>query len=512
MGGVSTSYQNYLRQHVVQVSSNSEGDEYLITRLENVEPALNILNIYGQIEGRAGGKENLLESWGRILKELSLIEARGEGVLIIGDLNRGVGSDELGVPGNSPTVSYGGKLVRDLVATEEYCLLNGLALAEGGPWTREDPGDGGLSCLDLAIVSRNMLPYVKKMQVDSEKKFTPVRVTTSRRRMTLRPTDHFSLLLELWLPRKERSHKRPTVWNKNKPGGWEAYKAMTEAVQSKMEKVIEDEEIPIEEVMKRLDKMQEKIKHATLGKTKVKSKKNTAKHPEKETVSEEEHAKMLMRKASDKIEKAIQSVSSMKQGNCAKLFKMRDLVDGPKKAGQEAQAVEDSRSGELVVSGSAIKKASLEYCLDTLKQNEPKDKFKELIGVKQRLHDERMKQKEGDFEVTEELFWQVLAKFNKKKKKSYDFLLRAGEGFQTAFWKFCKRMHVEERFPSRFDKTTLVQLYKKGPVQQLSSHRFIHMKEWTARLIEAIEVQGMKEDILNAGASQACGCNSSCSV
>ena len=33
MGGVSTSYQNYLRQHVVMVSSNSEGDEFLVTRL-----------------------------------------------------------------------------------------------------------------------------------------------------------------------------------------------------------------------------------------------------------------------------------------------------------------------------------------------------------------------------------------------------------------------------------------------------------------------------------------------
>ena len=61
-------------------------------------------------------------------------------------------------------------------------------------------------------------------------------------------------------------------------------------------------------------------------------------------------------------------------------------------------------------------------------------------------------------------------------------------------------MNAEESFPTRFDKTILVQLYKlKGPVQQLSSHRFIHMKEWTARLMEAIEVEGMKEDIIKAG-------------
>ena len=36
-------------------------------------------------------------------------------------------------------------------------------------------------------------------------------------------------------------------------------------------------------------------------------------------------------------------------------------------------------------------------------------------------------------------------------------------------------------------------------MQQLSSHRFLHMKEWTARLVEALEVEGMKSNILDAG-------------
>ena len=61
-------------------------------------------------------------------------------------------------------------------------------------------------------------------------------------------------------------------------------------------------------------------------------------------------------------------------------------------------------------------------------------------------------------------------------------------------------MHEEEEFPSRFHETTLVQLYnQKGPMQQLSSHRFLHMKEWKARLAEALEVEGMKDDILESG-------------
>ena len=95
---------------------------------------------------------------------------------------------------------------------------------------------------------------------------------------------------------------------------------MTDAAQSKMEEIIEDDERSVEEVMEKLDKIQEKIKHATLGKSTVKSKKNRAKNAEKIAVPDEEHAKMLIRKASENIEKAIE-VSSIKQGGCAKLFK-----------------------------------------------------------------------------------------------------------------------------------------------------------------------------------------------
>ena len=500
MGGVSTSFQNYLRQYVVKVSDNAEVDEYLVTRLENVVPVLNILNIYGQIEARAGGPDKILESWGRIKKELSMIEARGEAVLILGDLNRAVGNDNLGVAGNSSDLSYGGKLVRDLLATEEYVMFNNLALVEGGPWTREDPGDGSLSCLDLAIGSRTLLPFLESMVVDSTRKFTPKRAVYNQGKLTVRPTDHYSLLLVLKMPRKEKKQKQPTIWNKRRPGGWEAYEKETDAAKENMEKVINDEEIKIEDVMKKLDAIQTKIKHATLGKTKLKSKKMPDKDKEVDELTDEEHGKMLMRKQSEKIENAILKVTSSKVKGCGPLFKMRDVVQGPRKAGQEAHAVVDSRSGELVVATSAIQKASLEYCLDNLKKNEPKEGFKKLIETKRKLHELRMLQTDGNFDVTRDLFSKVMTKFESKKKRSYDFLTRAGQGFKEAIFKFSKRLNLEEVFPNRFDETVLVQLYKlKGPVQQLSSHRYLHIKEWTARLVEALEVEGMRGSILEAG-------------
>jgi hypothetical protein len=79
----------------------------MVTRLDHVKPPLNIVHIYGQNEGRAG-QQNILEGWTQILAELGKIEARKEVALVVGDLNRAVGNNELGVKGNTNKVSYGG--------------------------------------------------------------------------------------------------------------------------------------------------------------------------------------------------------------------------------------------------------------------------------------------------------------------------------------------------------------------------------------------------------------------
>ena len=107
-----------------------------VSRFDHVHPAINIVNIYGDQEKgdvEKGKKENTLEGWNRLLQELKDIESRGESVLIIGDMNRGIGTGDWGVEGNKPHVTFGGQLVRDLLSTKKYVLLNNLTLAEGGP-------------------------------------------------------------------------------------------------------------------------------------------------------------------------------------------------------------------------------------------------------------------------------------------------------------------------------------------------------------------------------------------
>jgi hypothetical protein len=69
-------WQTHLKPFATVVSKNNQFDEYMVTRLDNVRPALNIVHIY-ENDNRAG-PDNILEGWAEILKELNAIEARNE--------------------------------------------------------------------------------------------------------------------------------------------------------------------------------------------------------------------------------------------------------------------------------------------------------------------------------------------------------------------------------------------------------------------------------------------------
>ena len=168
MGGIATLVENYLKSDTVEVAEGEYNDEYIITRINKCKPALNIVNLDGEQEGRTG-REKVLESWARLKKELDRIKIKGEFCLIAGDLNKKVGNDHLGVKGNHPEISYGGELIRELVASGQYLIVNNTDVAIGGPFTRLDPADETKkSCLDLCIVSHNLIPYVREMVVDRE--------------------------------------------------------------------------------------------------------------------------------------------------------------------------------------------------------------------------------------------------------------------------------------------------------------------------------------------------------
>ena len=60
-GGVATVIKDNLKNNTIKVDEGRDGDEYIITRYDHVKPAMNIVNIYGEQEGRST-KENIEKS------------------------------------------------------------------------------------------------------------------------------------------------------------------------------------------------------------------------------------------------------------------------------------------------------------------------------------------------------------------------------------------------------------------------------------------------------------------
>ena len=128
-----------------------------------------------------------------------------------------MGGGELGIPNTHPEVSYGGKLLHDTLESGDWVLVNGLGteIVEGGPFTRKDPATGNYSCLDLFVVSRELLPFVSKLVIDSKREMAVGRAVKMGSNYQMVYSDHFTCLLTLAdLPReKEIKQQKQTVWN-----------------------------------------------------------------------------------------------------------------------------------------------------------------------------------------------------------------------------------------------------------------------------------------------------------
>ena len=158
---------------------------------------------------------------------------------------------------------------------------------------------------------------------------------------------------------------------------------------------------------------------------------------------------------------------------------MKDKIIGGKKTGQEPSAVIDPETGELLVSGKQIRKATLKYCVNNLKNNSVSEKVKVIVELKENLHKLRMNMNTmEEFTIEIEEFEDVVKKFSSKDTKSYDFLLKAGDGYKAAIGQFCAMMINQESFPEEFRKTILHMLWKqKGPSEVIKNSRFLHLKE-----------------------------------
>ena len=210
----------------------------------------------------------MLARWGRLLKELEAIRARGDHCLLVGDLNKLVGDGSLGIPGNNPEVTAGGQMVRDLVESGNWVLINSMEeVVQGGPYTRQDPATGRGSCLDLWLCTAGLRPHVSSLKIDSDRKWTVARPVRRKGKLQLMHSDHYCMMLTLQdLPAAGLAGKKEkeVKWNIAKDGGWQKYHDLTEKKSGAMAKIIANDENDIEEVVEKLGKIEKKVKVSSI--------------------------------------------------------------------------------------------------------------------------------------------------------------------------------------------------------------------------------------------------------
>ena len=76
--------------------------------------------------------------------------------------------------------------------------------------------------MDLFVVSRELLPFVHKLEIDNQRKMTPAIAVKEKENYKFIFTDHSSLLLTIKdLPREQKNkEKTKTLWNLAKENGW----------------------------------------------------------------------------------------------------------------------------------------------------------------------------------------------------------------------------------------------------------------------------------------------------
>ena len=516
MGGISTSIRKDENQFCLKVDEGENHDEFLITRHCQFLKPINIFNVYGEQESRNKNYE-IEERWSRICDQLKIIEDRNEEVILIGDMNKLIGNGPFGVKNNNPKVTFGGKLVHQLLMDGKYLLVNNSDKCVGGPFTRVDPANGkSKSCLSLVIISAGLDEYVEELKIDDKRQYTPHRAVKKDGKLVF--TDHYGLLFKLKnIPMKVKSlkiTKDTVVWNTNKEGGWEKYHDLTSDSRELESIAGNANDMNSDELMLKLSRRMEKIKFQSFGKVKKRMKtiandrdleklyeKRGHKDADEDKINKEINNKLLEYQLRD-YERKLICLKNLKEekGKSAAVFKLKEKIVGSKKVCQEAVTMKDPLSGELIVENDKLKEASVKYVSSLLKNRSPKEEYKDEFNLMEHLHDIRSC---NDYDsmnmITDEDYAQFLKQVAKKNKKSYQFILKAGNSFHSVLFALYQKVWSIEKKPAMWENTTCIQLYKgRGRKDDFNNQRFIHTKDEIPKGFEYILINKVKPTMIQS--------------
>ena len=481
MHGIVILVNNSIKKDVIRIPDESDL-EIVHLRVSNTLPAVNIIGTYLNCESRSS-VEDIKKEWHLFTDKVQQSMQRGEAVVCMGDFNR---------PLQAKKLSHGTNLLNDWLKEENVYLINNRKIN-----TRIDPSNGSGSVLDLAIASEDLRKNVKCFKVDNERIMSAFSMYRRKGTINKKFSDHLSIKLVLNMPMiiRKQNNKRKPIINIHNKDGWIRYPEVTDKYADLIQSAIDNIE-DSNKLESRLFSIDQAIKVEAFGVIWVRQGGNSRKRKKRES----KEMNTLYNEYLEEIDSAISESLDRKDIN-SKMYKLKSLVTGPNIKPQEKAAINDPTTGELITDVEKIKEVSLAHNINILKKKAPLPQHEELIRKKQVDHESMMKRnsEEDIWSLDRRLFDKVLKRLKDKNKKMFFPINKAGPKYKDAIFHLMKRLIDNEEVPSVYDNTSLTQIWKKkGSALSLNNMRFIHMKCWRPKLLEAIIMEDMKSQIVAA--------------
>ena len=105
-------------------------------------------------------------------------------------------------------------------------------------------------------MSADLATYLKRILIDVEHKYALARLRMVAGRKRLVYSDHYPIVVEFEiLPKGWIATETASSWNMNKPEDWKTYERLTEASSEKINNIIENNELNIEETSEMVEKI-----------------------------------------------------------------------------------------------------------------------------------------------------------------------------------------------------------------------------------------------------------------
>ena len=184
----------------------------------------------------------------------------------------------------------------------------------------------------------------------------------------------------------------------------------------------------------------------------------------------------------------------------AKIYKLKEMITGPKIKASETMCIKDPNTGELITDFETIKETTLKHTLKILSKKPVRKEDREEHEEKVRNHNRIMNTENvEEWSLDNVTYNKVLRRIKEKGKKMFDPINKAGNKYKEAIMQYMSKIINTECIPSEFSKTVLIPIWKKkGSALDLNMMRYVHMKSWQAKLCEALVTEKMKEAIVSA--------------